>query len=201
MVNFQDPAVVLHDDVILSNFWHFVHGLYIWEFITTLDYELDIIRGRRSYRRTIWIYSLTRAATLVATILSFIGFDVTARINCQVWLVFLLIFSYFGVAMASLLIVLRIIAIWNKNRIIVTISVGVWLVNVAFIIQGIVRLRSTWNPVRRTCTAVNTEESKLNIIVTFVSDIVLLLPCSLDCSAYVAVAVADPVSHDYFGIR
>ena len=28
-----------------------------WEYITTLDFELDIIRGRRSYRSTIWVSS------------------------------------------------------------------------------------------------------------------------------------------------
>jgi hypothetical protein len=28
-----------------------------WEYITSLDFELDIIRGRRSYRWTIWVCS------------------------------------------------------------------------------------------------------------------------------------------------
>jgi hypothetical protein len=28
-----------------------------WEYFTTLDFELDIIRGRRSYRWTIWVSS------------------------------------------------------------------------------------------------------------------------------------------------
>jgi hypothetical protein len=28
-----------------------------WEFVTALDFELDIIRGRRSYRWTIWVCS------------------------------------------------------------------------------------------------------------------------------------------------
>jgi hypothetical protein len=42
-------------------------GLYVsrpspfasrWEFVTTLDYEWDVFRGRRPYRRTIWVCSL-----------------------------------------------------------------------------------------------------------------------------------------------
>lgn len=28
-----------------------------WEFVTTLDYEWDVIRGRRPYRWTIWVSS------------------------------------------------------------------------------------------------------------------------------------------------
>jgi hypothetical protein len=26
-----------------------------WELVTSLDYEWDVIRGRRPYRRTIWV--------------------------------------------------------------------------------------------------------------------------------------------------
>jgi hypothetical protein len=80
-----------------------------WEYVTTLDFELDIIWGRRSYRWTIWvcsdrrffacrylsfeiradslarkIYSLARAALLISIILNIVGFSVTTPINCQV---------------------------------------------------------------------------------------------------------------------
>ena len=84
-----------------------------WEYLTTLDFELDVIRGRRPYRWTIWvgnyrrysrlpsftlvrtwvefsvsqIYSLTRVSTLMAVILSFVAFDTTTPINCHVGVV------------------------------------------------------------------------------------------------------------------
>jgi len=73
------------------------------------------------------------------------------------------------------LVVLRIIAIWNKDKIVVTISTGLWFVNAAFITQGIVRARSAWVSSRSSCTVINTEENKLNIIVTLALDMVLLL--------------------------
>jgi hypothetical protein len=61
--------------------WHAVNGLYMcvcrghrhanllvsrsltvhftgsWEFFATLDYEWDVLRGRRQYLRTIWVRS------------------------------------------------------------------------------------------------------------------------------------------------
>ena len=37
-----------------------------WEFFTTLDYEWDVIRGRRPYRWTIWVRS-DRPFTLVSS--------------------------------------------------------------------------------------------------------------------------------------
>ena len=38
----------------------FINPHSSWEYITTLDFELDIILGRRSYRWTIWVCSDTR---------------------------------------------------------------------------------------------------------------------------------------------
>ncbi|KAH9958776.1 hypothetical protein BC827DRAFT_1218481 [Russula dissimulans] len=175
MVKYPDFAAALQDFAVLKNFWHATHGIYIWEFFIALDYDFDILQGRRPYRWTIWIYSLTRMTTLLAIILNLIEFNSTTEINCPVWLTFELIFSYSGVAAASLLIVLRIIAIWNKDKVIVAISTGIWVVNVSVIIQGIARLRASWDPSLKICTVLNTERNKLNIIVTLITDIVLLL--------------------------
>ena len=88
-----------------------------WEFVTTLEYEWDIIRGRIPYQWTIWvrnnllfaliscsqadlspglifsfntrqIYSLARVAALAGIILDFIRLNNTRPINCQVGAVF-----------------------------------------------------------------------------------------------------------------
>jgi len=175
MVNFSDPAVVLQCVAILQKFWHTISGLYVWEFITTLGYELDILRGRRPYRWTIWIYSFTRVATLVAVILNFIVLDIMTPIDCQVWLPFELIFSYLGVSAASLLIIFRIFAIWNKDRVVVTISVAAWIVSAGSVIQAIARTRSTWNSDVQTCVVPNAESNNPNITVTLIADVIVLL--------------------------
>jgi hypothetical protein len=39
---------------------------YSWEYITNLDYEWSIIRGRRTYNWTIWVCSDTCFLGLVA---------------------------------------------------------------------------------------------------------------------------------------
>jgi len=177
MVNYHDPAKIAQDFWTVTKLWHTIDGLYIWEFFTTLDYEWCVIRGRRPYRWTIWVYSLTRVATLLAVILNMIGLDVTNPINCHVWVTFELIFAYTAFAAASLLIVIRTIAIWNRNKIIFFIAMSVWWTNVSFLIQGIVRLRSSWEPAQGTgtCAVLNTEISKANIVTTLCTDIILLV--------------------------
>ncbi|KAF8491207.1 hypothetical protein F5888DRAFT_1075420 [Russula emetica] len=175
MTRFSDPVVVLHDLAVLKYFWHTTNGLYIWEYLTTLDFELDVIRGRRPYRWTIWIYSLTRVCTLTAVILSFIAFDTTTPINCQAWITLQLTFGLLGLVAASLLIISRIIAIWNKNRLVVWTAITVWATNASLIIFGIARMRASWDPILQECMVLNTEKDKFSSISILISDIVLLL--------------------------
>ncbi|KAN0118077.1 hypothetical protein V8E52_005664 [Russula decolorans] len=175
MVNFRDPAIIALDSWALVKFCHAAGSLYIWEFFITLDYEWSVFRGHRPYRWSIWIYCITRVATLATVILNLVGLNVTTKINCQLWITSVLTFGYLAFATASLLIVLRIMAIWNKNRVVVAISLGVWMANIAFLIQGIARLRSTWVPAQECCVIHDTESNKPNIIVTLIADITLLL--------------------------
>ncbi|KAI9508046.1 hypothetical protein F5148DRAFT_1199660 [Russula earlei] len=57
MTNFNDPAVILQNFWSVVKLWHAVDGLYIWEFVTTLDYEWSVFKGHRPYRWTIWVCS------------------------------------------------------------------------------------------------------------------------------------------------
>ncbi|KAH9974564.1 hypothetical protein BGW80DRAFT_147270 [Lactifluus volemus] len=109
----------------------------------------------------------------MAVILDIVELDVYTPINCQI--VFELIFSYFGLACASLLLMLRVFAIWKRNKIILALSTTVWITNVAFLIQGVVRIRSVWIPEERSCRLSNSDTAKLNAISTLATDTMLLL--------------------------
>lgn len=84
MVDFHNPTVILLDAWALTKLCHAMDGLYLWEFLINLDYEWSVVCGHRPYRWTIWVYSLTRVAGLVAIILNLVGLDVTTKVNCQV---------------------------------------------------------------------------------------------------------------------
>jgi len=174
MVNFHDPAIILQDSLAVTKFWHVLAGLYIWEFVTTLDYEWSVIRGRRPYRWTIVIYSISRVACLMEVILTLISVDVTTQYNCQVAVTFIFIFGYLAVAAASFLIVLRITAIWNKDKLAVAIATGVWVINLGFLIRNIVQVRSARVPANPGCT-LNILSTRLALITTLITDIILLL--------------------------
>jgi len=73
------------------------------------------------------------------------------------------------------LIVLRVIAIWNKNRVVVAIAISMWGIDVAFLIEGAVRFRTAWAPAQLACVPVDTQTGLLNLIVIPITDVVLLL--------------------------
>jgi len=175
MVNFHDPVVIEQDLLVVKYIWHTLAGLYFWEFFTTLDYEWDVIRGRRPYRWTIAIYSVTRLATLLAVIISLFGLDSTKRYNCEVRLHIQFFFGYLAFVSASLLIVLRIIAIWNRKKLVIAMATGVWVTNLGFQLQSLVRLRAEWVPAMSTCAISNVHTTKLNLIPMLIADTALLL--------------------------
>ncbi|KAF8487381.1 hypothetical protein DFH94DRAFT_24739 [Russula ochroleuca] len=175
MVNYNDPATIAQDYEAAVKLWHFVDGVFIWEFFTTLDYEWDVIRGHRPYRWTIWVYSVTRVTTLVAIILNIVEIDTTTEINCQVWVTFMVLFSYIAYMASSLLIVLRVIAIWNMAKTIFTIAMAIWIANNGISIYAISQARSTWSPETLTCVLGNIDSTKPAFISSLFSDIGLLL--------------------------
>ncbi|KAH9968292.1 hypothetical protein BJV74DRAFT_889934 [Russula compacta] len=197
MVNFHDPTVLAQDGLALAKFSHVVDGLYMWvdivvalhvfcisrglpstsswEFLTTLDFEWSVIQGHHPYRWTIWIYSITRLATLMAVILNLVILNIMTQINCQVLVKFTFAFAYIAFSLSSFLIVLRIIAIWNKNKAVLALTVSLWLTDVSFLIRGITQVRSVWVPAQYSCSSSNVESNKATAITLLVTDIVLLL--------------------------
>ncbi|KAF8490686.1 hypothetical protein F5888DRAFT_1099229 [Russula emetica] len=175
MTNFSDFAVQEKDFEALQNFWRITNGIYIWEYVTTLDFELDIIRGRRSYGWTIWIYSLARAALLIGIILNLVDFNVTTPMNCQALITLQLVVANVSLVSASLLVIFRIIAIWDKNKYAVAIAVITWVINVSIIIRGVARLRATWDPTAQACVILNNEEIKPTFIISLITNTILLV--------------------------
>ncbi|KAF8492448.1 hypothetical protein F5888DRAFT_917715 [Russula emetica] len=172
MVNFNDFAVIASDVAVLKKFLCLVDGFFIWEFMTTLGYEWNIIQERLRYRWTIWIYSLTRVATLVMVAINIFNVDTTSPINCQITMRFQFALAYLTIVFSSLLIVLRIIAIWDKNRIIIAVATGMWGTNIVFLIQGVCGFHATWGD--ENCVVTDLESIRLSTIVALVTDIVLL---------------------------
>ncbi|KAH9061098.1 hypothetical protein EDB87DRAFT_482486 [Lactarius vividus] len=179
MVNFNDPAaspaVVDADFHALENFVFAVQGVYIWEYFSTLWFEWSFITGEQPYRWSIWVYSGTRLLTLMNAVSNLVGFSVKTRMNCQLWLYSELISAHAAFSLRSLLLILRISAIWSGNKLILGPCLCAYLTNIAFLIRNIVITKVSWAEQVGACVFVDGEQSRDNIMATFFSEVFLLL--------------------------
>ncbi|KAI0045881.1 hypothetical protein FA95DRAFT_1560652 [Auriscalpium vulgare] len=175
MTDRNDPALLAKDYLIFVKLIHALGGLYIWEFVSNLDFEWDIYKGRRSYRWSFWLYIGCRLMALAAVITMLVGFDATSKLNCTGQVVCAYLFGYIAFFCASGLVVLRVGALWEWNRPVMVIACLAWTANTAFAIRSAAISRGVWSDSAKTCIALHTEASKDNIITTLVTDTVLLV--------------------------
>ncbi|KAK0184456.1 hypothetical protein F5146DRAFT_1228631 [Armillaria mellea] len=139
--------------------------------------------GKRPFRWTVPIYSMTRCSALGAMVCYMIGLNATHKIDCPMWLTATFTLSYASLALASGLLAMRAIALWNRNIIVITINGIAWLVNAAFMIYAMTLASSSclgtrdeayWNPSSKSCTTSGTGAHNLDAITTMIVDIILL---------------------------
>ncbi|KAI0250082.1 hypothetical protein BJV78DRAFT_619955 [Lactifluus subvellereus] len=153
---------------------HAIAGIYIWETVFTAGFELDVLRGKRPYKWTIWLYLGTRYCSLLVFILLLIGED-GGKVSCQPYVdtgTALIIASW---TFASLIIVLRVIAVWNYQRIVSFLSVCVWLAGIATWLPSFATLKGLYNPNQGTCVILGIQKSLSAAFAVLVADTVLLM--------------------------
>lgn len=153
---------------------HVCAGVYIWEFATTLDFEWEVYTGRRPWRWSFIVYVTTRVLALICFIISLVGFNLERAFNCNAWLRFVLFTAWFAASSASLLLVLRGIAIWGRDTRVVILTVSFWLVNLGGAIYALTRGHVVWSPALKACAISGTKEFTLSITINFIEDFVLL---------------------------
>ncbi|KAH9953607.1 hypothetical protein BC827DRAFT_125661 [Russula dissimulans] len=146
-----------------------------WDFLTTLWFEWEFLTGKRKFKWTLLLYSTSRIGAVGAVISSLVGFSSTTSIDCQAWITMNLIIIYTSFACTSVLISLRVIAVWDRHPTIVFLTGGMVIVNIAFMIRGTTKFRSIWSAAELGCVLVNTPESRDNITVTVATDIAQLV--------------------------
>jgi len=130
MTNWHDPAIVTAENVALVKFMHVLGGIYLWEFISHVGFECSVITGKRKFTWTFLLYLGCRLCPLFAIATQFLGFDLYHKIDCQAWVIAAFIFGYLSFAFASSLIVLRVVALWDRNRNVTALALVFWFANI-----------------------------------------------------------------------
>ncbi|KAH8979242.1 hypothetical protein EDB92DRAFT_418055 [Lactarius akahatsu] len=148
-------------------------GILFWEFVTNIGFEYSVFTGKRRFRSSFLLYLGARWCPLLCVIAILVGFDAENQINCQAYALSVFLFSHLSLASASAMIVLRIAAIWGLNKIAISIASIAWLANTGSLIHTVIH--ATWSDSEGCCKITNPSETRINIPITFVTDLVLLV--------------------------
>ncbi|KAI0315763.1 hypothetical protein OF83DRAFT_1084733 [Amylostereum chailletii] len=102
------------------------------------------------------------------------GLNLAHKFNCQAWLYSVYCFSYAGLLLASTLIGIRVIAIWNRNRVVIAFVSFALLAFLGTLLHGVIVAKATYDPVSGICVILRSEENLPNGICGLVVDVLLL---------------------------
>ncbi|KAG0706933.1 hypothetical protein DFH29DRAFT_95401 [Suillus ampliporus] len=145
MVNWKSQEQIDMDSMIFLKVMHALLGLYVWEFLVSLDFDLAVLTGKTRFRWPLIFYFAGRYLLLFALIGIAIALDTPSDINCQALYAFNQLAGNAAVGLASINLSLRTVAIWSQNSWIVILLVLITIGHWSLILQGVL-LTATWLP-------------------------------------------------------
>ncbi|KAG9313367.1 hypothetical protein JVU11DRAFT_5683 [Chiua virens] len=144
MVNWQSQTEVQADSGgRFNNFMHALLGLYIWEFVTSLDFDWEFLSGKKKFRWPLIFYFAGRYCLLFALIGITVALNVRKEIDCQGLYTFNQVFGNAAIGLASINLSIRTMAVWSQNKYVVTFLILVILGHWSFLLHGIL-LKAAW---------------------------------------------------------
>ncbi|KAI0311053.1 hypothetical protein OF83DRAFT_792908 [Amylostereum chailletii] len=175
MTNWRGSNTELKDFAAGVKVIHVTCGIAIWEAVSTLTYEWTIFTKKRPYRWTIWIHLICRVSSLISFILLLGHVDSFVKSRCQPFKMGLLVCAYISVALGSLLIVLRVIAVWERSKPVSVFSALLWLTSIALNFREPFLVTTTWSTKLHSCALVVGDTFIVNVPTMVASDLLLLL--------------------------
>jgi len=157
-----------------AKFLQFIEGAYLWEFVTTLRFDVRLIRengGTSSWAK--WVYFASRLTTLTYVLLNTAASNMGKSINCIIISKSIVAALYLSITCASALIGVRIIAIWNKDIRVVATVVVCLLAELALNLRNVTQIEVAWIPGVDICSYTNVKSAATNITAIMVCDAVL----------------------------
>ncbi|KAH0826678.1 hypothetical protein J3R83DRAFT_5066 [Lanmaoa asiatica] len=173
MVDWQSPAEIQADSAAFNNFMHALLGLYIWEFITSLDFDWQFLSGKKKFRWPLIFYFAGRYFLLFALIGIAVALNVRTEVNCQGLYTFNQLFGNASIGLASINLSIRTMAVWSQNKYVVTLLILIILGHWSLLLHGIL-LEAAW--IQQTCviTYTNNQILAISFIYSMVFDFTVL---------------------------
>lgn len=177
MVDWSDPKEIAKDSDVFLKLIFALFGVYIWELFMTWDFEWSLLNRRRKFRWPLIFFFLCRYCMLLALVGLIISLTVTTRINCGALYTFNSWTGNMSILCASTSLMLRTIALWERQKSIV-IPLGVLcLAHWALLYRTMFIVTAAWEERTRGCVVTGTNPSLLNstFFFTMAFDFIILV--------------------------
>ncbi|KAF5367488.1 hypothetical protein D9758_003728 [Tetrapyrgos nigripes] len=144
MVDWNSTAEVLHDSDVFTKFMHCIFGLYIWEWATSLYFDVSVLIGIRKYKWPMTFYFLNRYCLLAALVGIIVSMNVTTEIDCQTLYMFNQIMGNFAIGLSSINLSIRTIAVWKSHYYVIIPLVAVILGHWVLLLRTVVLVKASW---------------------------------------------------------
>ncbi|KAJ7589476.1 hypothetical protein C8J56DRAFT_938688 [Mycena floridula] len=177
MTDWTSPETVAHEHVSFVKLVHCIMGVFAWEWLISLDFDLSFLLGQRKLKWPLFFYFYGRYASLGNLIGLLIGMDIGHPVHCQAAYISTSILGETAICVATINLSIRTMLVWAYDtRIMATLIVlilGHFVVVTLNILHGQVDWISTGN----TCVPTRLDSSLNAAMFIYTSGIDLIVMC------------------------
>ncbi|KAH7094060.1 hypothetical protein BKA62DRAFT_721276 [Auriculariales sp. MPI-PUGE-AT-0066] len=116
-IDWHDPMILYRSGRAFILITHLFAGMYFWEFLITLPFDWELLRGKRKLTFGTTVYLLPRYANLITSILALRITNVfSADVNCKIWIDVTYAFVFGTIGLTSGVLYIRVCAVSKGNR-------------------------------------------------------------------------------------
>ncbi|KAG9033903.1 hypothetical protein FRB95_014106 [Tulasnella sp. JGI-2019a] len=176
MVDWKSPATLAAEGVAISKIDLVMLGMYVWECMSSAWFEIEVIRGKRTFKWPMLIYWWSKYFTFWFIVSINIMLQVTTPVNCMAMSTFIDFSGRTAIAAASQLLLMRSLALWHLDPRVtypmILASFGQW----AILLHNMFITKEAWSYEQKTCiiTSVGADWTKVQFIYTMCFDFIVL---------------------------
>jgi len=142
----ETEARAVKDFLTVVKVLHFIDGVKFWYILSNLDFDWRLVSRISSLTWPGVLYLASRSASLACVVATMVGLNVASHIDCQAWISTAYVFPLLELELAMLLIVVRVVAIWNRSIFVITLTTMTLLAHAGVSVHLLTGIRSFWDP-------------------------------------------------------
>ncbi|KAJ7590409.1 hypothetical protein C8J56DRAFT_937438 [Mycena floridula] len=124
MTDWTSPETVAHENVSFIKLLHCIMGVFAWEWLISLDFDLSFLLGERKLKWPLFFYFYGRYASLGSLIGLLIIMDIGHPVHCQAAYISTSILGDTAICVATINLSIRTMVVWAYDtRIMATLIV------------------------------------------------------------------------------